>query len=215
MLQSPQITPLVLHQLGSESSSRKLTELLGSFFFIRILPLTQGSPSKHLLCRTPFATSMFGNKSCTESLPQWKDEGCDLPGGKQNPATVTHGDHDTEEKRWCSIPAPAANRQVLPGRLHKNKGMASTKDHFPLLLSVSSTTLGANSCILASRKNVCVEDLPGFADKRGIPGESQFPWMPRVTCLALTQVSILPLLTEAVTTRWTWAGHSLLSLLCA
>lgn len=50
-----------------------------------------------------------------------------------------------------------------------------------------------------SWKKVSVENSPGFADQRGILGESQFSWMSRVTCVPLTQVSILPLLTKAVT----------------
>lgn len=48
-----------------------------------------------LALQDAFATSIFGSKSCTESLsqlPQWKGEGCVLLGGKQNPATVTNGD---------------------------------------------------------------------------------------------------------------------------
>lgn len=106
----------------------------------------------------------------------------------------------------CRCKQTSAPREAAQEEKHgKHKGS------FPSpTLSASSTALGANSCILASRQNVRVENLPGFADKRGILGESQFSWRSQVTCVALTQASILPLLTKAVTTRldlgWTFVA---------
>lgn len=201
-----------------QSLQAESSEPLGSFFFIKILSPTQGSPSKHLLCRMLFATSRFGSKSCTESLsqlPQWKARGCVLPGSKENPATITNGDirpwHGGEKVMLHTSPSCRCKQTSAPREAAQEEKHGKHKGSFPSpTLSASSTALGANSCILASRQNVRVENLPGFADKRGILGESQFSWMSQVTCVALTQASILPLLTKAVTTQldlgWTFVA---------
>lgn len=144
---------------------------LGSFFF-KILPLRQGSPSKYLLCRMFFATSIFGCKSCTESLsqlPQRRGEGCVLPGGKQSPATVTNGDM----RSWHRGKGDAPSQPQLQTDKSSQGGCTRRKvwqaqKIIPLFYKFSFI----NSCILASRKIVCAKNLPGFADKRGILGES-------------------------------------------
>lgn len=124
---SPQTTPLVLHQLGAESSSRKLTEPSGSFFFIKVLPLTQGSPSKALAAAGCSATSIFGNRSnphnCFFSfLSEKRESVSSMEAGVCANRTLLQSlkmtqDPDMEEKRYCSTPAPSCRCKQL--RAHR------------------------------------------------------------------------------------------------
>lgn len=117
---SSQITPPVLHQLGAEPSSRRLTEPSDLFLFIKILPLRQGSPSKALTA----ATSTFGNRSHARngflSFLSEKGESVSSPeaGVYANRTLVQSlmvtGDADMEEKSYCSTPAPSC-RCKQPG----------------------------------------------------------------------------------------------------